>query len=103
MLKSRRPVALPVSMFWSSTCEGSPPSVRVRRRSGRGEVWNVPVKAGDDERIAFPDILQTGSESLPLVRSAAFFLLENLAAVPELVELDVEALTELTRAYPISV
>jgi hypothetical protein len=42
-------------------------------------------------------------ESRPLIRSPAFFLLEEFVAVPQLVQLDIEVWPiELTRAYPTS-
>lgn len=82
-------------MFWSSTCRLTPLALKFG-----GDLAEVergarqPVKPGDDEHVAFADISQTRLERRPLVRGAAFFLLEDLVAVPELVELDVEALPD---------
>ena len=55
--------------------------------------FHVPstVKLGY-ERIAFPDIFQTGVQSRSLARGTTRFLLEDFLAVLQLVELDIEAL-----------
>ena len=55
-----------------------------------------PIQAGYHERVAFPDIFQAVVESRPTTRRPTVCLLEDFVAVPQLVQLDIEVLSDGT-------